>query len=676
MTRKKKQLLEKVINVILNILIFIFGVFLLISIYNNIQVNILGNDYSSFFGYSMFEVQTGSMSKAIEAGDMIVVKKENDIEINDIITFKQGNDFVTHRVVEIYNDTLVTRGDANNTKDDPITKSQVVGKVVKVLPGFGIIRKILFNPFVLIALIVTLYLISTMFRRGKSMKIKEFVLKIIKKVQEKLENTDKPDTAVSPTKAAEPIILKDENVAVKEVQVKEPEVMEEPTIQEEAKEILEHSSPEDLDKTIFFRMVSVDKEDIQDDFQNSYEEEEEEEEIEEPVPKRVQEEVLEDETTDEEVNSKLMLLQKKRKKCKNIIEKVMLLKSEELEEIVKVLNLNQEYKTNEPSIKEYFLKTYIDGKYYNHCGDVNVSYDSKNMVSKIEKLMEDTGRILLDSYNGKDSKFAEKVTKFTKIFMLLPTLEKLSLSGELRTRRENYKKKIYQMFKGDYLTAEEAMKMANEIIKIQRIYAKTLDSIFEKLETNTFKLKFTKLKDQKIYGVSVEHNLSFSKVYSDYIVDKTYQEGIIAEDKALVLANMLLITLAKDMLAGDFEKKYMLYVPESLYEKENKLNQFFNLLNDEYVKHSIIILVKYNEIDGNKTIIKNFMKEGFVFAMTLDKTEVPKEKDLKFFYLMNYIVLNEKKETSKLVKKLPKDLPAVVLYDDVASKIAQSGGEK
>ena len=624
----------------------------------------------------MFEVQTGSMSKAIEAGDMIVVKKENDIEINDIITFKQGNDFVTHRVVEIYNDTLVTRGDANNTKDDPITKSQVVGKVVKVLPGFGIIRKILFNPFVLIALIVTLYLISTMFRRGKSMKIKEFVLKIIKKVQEKLENTDKPDTAVTPTKAAEPIILKDENVAVKEVQVKEPEVMEEPTIQEEAKEILEHSSPEDLDKTIFFRMVSVDKEDIQDDFQNSYEEEEEEEEIEEPVPKRVQEEVLEDETTDEEVNSKLMLLQKKRKKCKNIIEKVMLLKSEELEEIVKVLNLNQEYKTNEPSIKEYFLKTYIDGKYYNHCGDVNVSYDSKNMVSKIEKLMEDTGRILLDSYNGKDSKFAEKVTKFTKIFMLLPTLEKLSLSGELRTRRENYKKKIYQMFKGDYLTAEEAMKMANEIIKIQRIYAKTLDSIFEKLETNTFKLKFTKLKDQKIYGVSVEHNLSFSKVYSDYIVDKTYQEGIIAEDKALVLANMLLITLAKDMLAGDFEKKYMLYVPESLYEKENKLNQFFNLLNDEYVKHSIIILVKYNEIDGNKTIIKNFMKEGFVFAMALDKTEVAKEKDLKFFYLMNYIVLNEKKETSKLVKKLPKDLPAVVLYDDVASKIAQSGGEK
>ena len=91
MTSKKKRLLEKLINIFLNILIFIFGVFLLISIYNNIQINILGNDYSSFFGYSMFEVRTGSMKDAINPGDMIVVKNEPDIKLNDIITYKETN---------------------------------------------------------------------------------------------------------------------------------------------------------------------------------------------------------------------------------------------------------------------------------------------------------------------------------------------------------------------------------------------------------------------------------------------------------------------------------------------------------------------------------------------------------------------------------------------------------
>ena len=71
---KKINICEKLINIVLDIIIFIFGVILLISIYNSIQVKLLGNDYSSFFGYTIFEVQTGSMADAINAGDWIIVK--------------------------------------------------------------------------------------------------------------------------------------------------------------------------------------------------------------------------------------------------------------------------------------------------------------------------------------------------------------------------------------------------------------------------------------------------------------------------------------------------------------------------------------------------------------------------------------------------------------------------
>ena len=63
------KIISKILNIIMNILIFIFGIVLLISIYNIIQVNVLGNEKSSFFGYSLFEVQSGSMSPAIEKGD-------------------------------------------------------------------------------------------------------------------------------------------------------------------------------------------------------------------------------------------------------------------------------------------------------------------------------------------------------------------------------------------------------------------------------------------------------------------------------------------------------------------------------------------------------------------------------------------------------------------------------
>ena len=303
-----------------------------------------------------------------------------------------------------------------------------------------------------------------------------------------------------------------------------------------------------------------------------------------------------------------------------------------------------------------------------------MAYDSKNMVSKIEKLMEQTGEYLKKSYQGKDSKFNEKVEKFTKIFMLLPYLEKNS-STDMRTRKENFKKKIYQTFKKEYLSEAEATKAANEIVKTQKAYENTRKYLFDKLATNTFKIKYIKVKDEKMYGVDLDHNINFSKIYSDYIVDKTYQEGIVAEDKVFVLANMLLMEIVNDMLESDFSKKYLLYIPESLYEKEVKLNQLFDLLNDEYAKYAIRILVKYDEIDGNKTIIKNLIKEGFQFVIYFDKKDVLKEKDLKFIYLMDKIIINEKKETSKILKTLPKDLKDNCLFDDIATKIAKKGEE-
>ncbi len=676
MTSKKKQILEKLINIFLNILIFIFGVFLLISIYNNIQINILGNDYSSFFGYSMFEVQTGSMKKAINPGDMIIVKSEPDIKLNDIITYKEGSEFITHRVIEVYNETYVTQGDANNTKDKPITKNQVVGKVIKVLPKFGIIRRILFNPFVLIALIITLYLISSMFGRGKNMKIKEFLLKIINKLKEKLESSEEEKKSFSIESNKKPIILKNEmieDISIKEVQNIEPEREEETLLAKDAKEILEKSSQEDLDKTIFFRMVSVDEKDLESDFKEDVSEEIEEEEPKKSI-KPAKKEVDTNEKLEEVAREKLELLNKKRKKCKNIIEKIMLLKTDELEEIIKELNFHREYKTNEPSIKEYFLKIYIDGKYYNFCGNVNVSYDTRNMVSKIEKLMEQTGEYLKKNYKGKDSKFAEKVDKFIKIFSLLPFLEK-NASSDVKTKRETFKKKIYQTLKKEYISEVEATKVAEEIIKTQKIYINARKYLLEKLDTNTFKIKYTKVKEEKMYGVDLDHNINFSKIYSNYIVDKTYQEGIVAEDKVFVLVNMLLIEIAKDMLESDFSKKYLLYIPESLYEKEVKLNQLFDLLNDEYAKYAIRILVKYDEIDGNKTIIKNLIKEGFQFILSIDNHDILKEKDMKFIYIMDKIILNEKKETSKILKTLPKDLKEKCLFDDIAIKIAKKGEE-
>ena len=87
---EKKGKIEKIVNVILNIFIGIFSVILLISLYNNVQVKLFGKDYSDFFGYSIFEVQTGSMQPEINPGDWIIVKSSQNIKLKDVFKIENA----------------------------------------------------------------------------------------------------------------------------------------------------------------------------------------------------------------------------------------------------------------------------------------------------------------------------------------------------------------------------------------------------------------------------------------------------------------------------------------------------------------------------------------------------------------------------------------------------------
>lgn len=82
------------------------------------------------FGYSFFIVKTGSMEPEIIAGELIIVKKQDDYKKDEIITYKENDIYVTHRIVEKKENSYVTKGDANNENDFEITNNDILGKVV------------------------------------------------------------------------------------------------------------------------------------------------------------------------------------------------------------------------------------------------------------------------------------------------------------------------------------------------------------------------------------------------------------------------------------------------------------------------------------------------------------------------------------------------------------------
>ena len=156
----KKTKKINMLGCILNILIMVVVVITIIGLYYMAQVKILNKDYANIFGYTFFEVATGSMANTINIGDIVVVKVNEAFKENDIIVYKEENSFITHRVIKIDGQDLITRGDANNSEDKPIKSDQILGKVIYVIPKIGIWRKILASPEILGMIIIFIILLG------------------------------------------------------------------------------------------------------------------------------------------------------------------------------------------------------------------------------------------------------------------------------------------------------------------------------------------------------------------------------------------------------------------------------------------------------------------------------------------------------------------------------------
>ena len=99
------------------------------------------------------------MRNEINISDIVIVKSQANYQVGDIITYKSKNYVVTHRVVKVEENILVTKGDANNISDEPIYKNQVIGKVVHKIEKAGIYIKVFTDIKVIILMFIIIMLI-------------------------------------------------------------------------------------------------------------------------------------------------------------------------------------------------------------------------------------------------------------------------------------------------------------------------------------------------------------------------------------------------------------------------------------------------------------------------------------------------------------------------------------
>ena len=130
----------------------------------------------TLFGYQMYFIRTGSMSPYLEPGDIIISKKYDGGELiagkdGDVVTYygdvNGTTQFITHRVIKVNGDNVITQGDDNNVADSPITKNEieavmvyktvVIDKIYKVISTTWGFWLLIFTP---IALLIVAEIVS------------------------------------------------------------------------------------------------------------------------------------------------------------------------------------------------------------------------------------------------------------------------------------------------------------------------------------------------------------------------------------------------------------------------------------------------------------------------------------------------------------------------------------
>jgi signal peptidase I len=83
--------------------------------------------------YPMASITSGSMWPALKEGDLVFIQgvSRTDLSEGDIIVFRNGagGTFTIHRIVELRENEIITKGDANFNNDElPVQYRDVVGR--------------------------------------------------------------------------------------------------------------------------------------------------------------------------------------------------------------------------------------------------------------------------------------------------------------------------------------------------------------------------------------------------------------------------------------------------------------------------------------------------------------------------------------------------------------------
>lgn len=214
-------------------------------------------------------------------------------------------------------------------------------------------------------------------------------------------------------------------------------------------------------------------------------------------------------------------------------------------------------------------------------------------------------------------------------------------------------------------TVEEIEKIREEKLKLKKkpqfkdeLYNQIRDDLRKKEEilssafnTDKFHLKLTRNKKRyNIYYAKLEHNIDFPLVYSEKIIDKVFNDGVIGEDKLKVEFILLSSIILNDIVDGNFRDKFIVKLTPTLFSKTQKFDGILQLIDNQILQEKIYLGISYTTFIQYRSRIIRYTEMGFKFSIELD-SNFKDVNNMEYLKIFDYVLAPEKlKITSALIQ--------------------------
>lgn len=304
-------------------------------------------------------------------------------------------------------------------------------------------------------------------------------------------------------------------------------------------------------------------------------------------------------------------------------------------------------------IATQYIDAYVNVRYSNY---IDEETKTLTLSKKISYVLDDAMKDMICNFPKNKEIIITTLRKFANYFFSLDQLYLL----------ESQKKAIEKINLGRrrFFKIEEEDNFVNEFYTMLREDIKTRKEYIDNFASNLFFINLKKINKNEYFS-QLDNKIVFPEIYSKEAIKKVAERDTICEDLTSINFFQVTTTIIKDLVGCNFAKTYYSYLPETFFDKKIKLSRIFKIIDSPFVQERFNVVITYKCFMRYKSYVREYMRQGFTFALYLDSSFEYSSENTELLELFNKIFIDSGKYYYKDMKKSVKIKDRIVNIDEV-----------